>query len=401
MIDKILAIYNRLMNSLDSSQTRYLVDTFDFECRLAGIVGARGVGKTTFMLQYIKEKIGDRKVCVYASMDNLYFSSMRLFDFVDHLYLVEGVRYFFLDEVHMYPDWEQELKNVYDSFPDVKIVFSGSSSLDIRRGGYDLSRRAVVYQMAGLSFREYLYFSQGKSFAPLTLEQILAGEGLEEILNYPRMLGLFKEYLDFGFYPFFLEGKRSYNQKVLNMIDKTIYEDIPAFYSLKTDNMHYFRKIIAYIATIPPGELNRNSIARNIGLDNKTVQNYLNILTQVGLIRLVAENKAGSNLLKSTEKIFLDNPNLYRVLAETLGAECCIGTVRELFFINMLANSNHQLFCSSLGDFTVDGYNFEIGGKGKDSKQIASSLENSFLVKDNINYCSRRELPLFLFGFLY
>ena len=214
-------------------------------------------------------------------------------------------------------------------------------------------------------------------------------------------MGHFKAYIGKGYYPFALEDPQSYSQKIQRIIEKTIYEDIANYYKLKTENLIYFKRIISYMATIPPGELNRNNISKNIGLDNKTVQNYLNILQETGLIQLIMKNKAGSNILKKTEKIFLDNADLYTSTSEEIGFETPIGTLREIFFIKMILNSGNKIHFSEVGDFTVNNINVEIGGKSKNLKQIKDHLDNSFLVKDNILTGSKYEIPLYLFGFLY
>ena len=204
-----------------------------------------------------------------------------------------------------------------------------------------------------------------------------------------------------GYYPFVFEDEESYHEKILNIIDKTIYQDISEFYKLKTENLIIFKKILSFLATIPPGELNRNTISKLTGTDNKTVQSYLNILAETGLVQLVSENKTGSNMLKTKEKLFLENPNLYKAISKEAGQDYKTGTMREVFFIKMLENSGRKVFYSNIGDFVVDGINFEIGGKNKDKKQIRNDIAKSFVVKDDILYGSKQEIPLYLFGFLY
>ena len=301
-----------------------------------------------------------------------------------------GIRYFFFDEIHKYQNWNQELKNIYDSYPDIKIVFSGSSSIDLIKGAYDLSRRGVLYRIGGMSFREYLLFNDIVDVDVVTLEEILENRTKLEgnIAGIKKLKGYFHEYLNKGYYPFYLEDETTYNQKIVRIIEKTIFEDISNFYKLKTENLSSFMRILAYLSTIPPGELNRNSIAKNIRLDNKTVQNYLYILYETGLVELITENKSGSNILKQTEKIYLDNPDLYTAITEEIGYESQIGTIREIFY-------------SKTGDFEVNDTIFEIGGKNKTLKQIKNDLGNAYLVKDDILYGSKYEIPLYLFGFLY
>ena len=403
MKDNIITIYRRLLKSTNYKTHRYLFNTFNINSRLTGLVGPRGTGKTTLLLQYIKEKIENKNESIYVSLDNIYFTQIKLIDFVDDLYEIKGIRNFFFDEVHKYPKWNQEIKNIYDSYPNIHIVFSGSSSMDLIKGTYDLSRRGKLFKLGGMSFREYLEFRLNTVIKSFSFDEILKNpeEVIEEISGIERLKGHFLEYLNSGYYPFLFEDEENYHQKIMNIIDKTIYEDITNYYKLKTENLINFRKILSYLATIPPGRLNRNSISKHIGLDNKTVENYLNILKETGLVRLIKENKSGSALLKATEKIYLDNANIYKAIIDEIGFEYRKGTVREIFFIKMLENSGEKVYYSRIGDFKVQDYNFEIGGKSKQKKQIKESLQNSYLVKDNIQFSAKNEIPLYLFGFLY
>lgn len=419
MLEKFISTYYRLLNSTKYETRRYLYKDFNLNSRMTGLTGPRGTGKTTLMLQYIKNEIDDKSKCIYASLDSVYFSNSSLVQFVDELYEVYGIRYFFLDEVHKYSNWNQELKNIYDSYPEAKVVFSGSSSIDLVRDTYDLSRRGVIYRLAGLSFREYLDFRGIHRSKAIEFEELLknSSEIQAELGQVERIRGHFKDYLSFGYFPFFLDAvllpgntdalvepeidTSVYSRKLFRIIEKVIYEDISSYYRVRTENLGYFKRILAYTATIPPGELNRNNIARNIGLDNKTVRNYLTILQETGLLALIASKKAGSNLLKQTEKVYLDNPNLYRAVVDEIGHSSSVGSIREIFFINMIRNSGKQLFYSRAGDFEVENRVFEIGGRGKSWKQSRNNLSNAYLVKDDILYGGNREIPLYLFGFLY
>ena len=403
MRENFITIYRRLLKSTNYHTHRYLFNTFNMNSRLTGLVGPRGTGKTTLLLQYIKEKIINKNECIYLSLDNIYFTQIKLIDFVDDLYEINGIRNYFFDEVHKYPKWDQELKNIYDSYPNINIVFSGSSSMDLIKGTYDLSRRGKLFKLGGMSFREYLEFRLNTQIRSHSFNKILTNPEtvIEEIAEIERLKGHFLEYLDCGYYPFLFEDEENYHQKIINVINKTIYEDISNYYKLKTENLINFRKILSYLATIPPGQLNRNSISKHLGVDNKTVENYLNILNETGLVCLIKENKSGSSLLKGTEKIYLDNSNIYKAIIEEIGYEYKKGTVREIFFIKMLQNSGEKVYYSKIGDFRVRDYNFEIGGKSKQKKQIKNNLQNSYLVKDDILYATGNEIPIYLFGFLY
>jgi predicted AAA+ superfamily ATPase len=402
MIDHIVSIYRRLLAHVPYDTHRYLFDRFSLTNRLSGLIGPRGTGKTTLILQFIKEYLSVDE-CIYVSMDLIYFTNHSLFDFVKELYELQGIRYFFLDEVHKYPAWNQELKNIYDSYPDIWIVFSDSSSIDLVYGMYDLSRRGVLFHLTGMSFREYLLFKGIASLPPLSLQELFKNRvDLEtQVAAIPGIRGHFKDYLDHGYYPFFMEDVETYNQKLFRIIEKTIFEDISQFYKLKTENLYYFKRILSYIATIPPGALNRNSIARNIGLDYKTIQYYLSILEETGLVTLLSREKSHSAILKSTEKIYLENPNLYSAIAEETGYSANTGSIRELFIITMLKNSGHSVFYSPVGDLVCDGTYLEIGGKHKTQNQITNAPGPTYLVKDDILYGSKKEIPLLLFGFLY
>ncbi len=403
MISQIIAIHKRLLQATKSVHHRYIFDEFNITNRLTGLIGARGTGKTTLLLQFIKEKVEKPNESLYVSLDNIYFSSNSLFNFVNEMIETEGIRTFFFDEVHKYQGWNQELKNIYDSFPEVTVVFSGSSSIDLVEGSYDLSRRAVLFRLTGMSFREYLKFTNVADLPTINLQTILEKKDELEanLASIPKLRGHFKDYLAYGYYPFFLESVETYHQKLLRVIEKTVYEDISNYYKLKTEKLPFFKKILSYMATIPPSELNRNNIAKHLGLDHKTIQHYLQILQQTGMAELVTSQQSGSQLLKTTEKIYLDNPNIYQTIVTEIGYDYQVGTVRELFFIKMLKNSGHTVHYSKTGDFIVDEVIFEVGGKSKTRKQLKQVTQEAYLVKDDILYGGKNEIPLHLLGFLY
>ena len=403
MIQNFITIYKRLLNATAYGTRRYLFGEFNIKNKLTGLIGPRGTGKTTLLLQYIKEKINDKDSCIYVSLDHIYFANNLLVDFVQELYEVNGIKTYFFDEVHKYPTWNQEIKNLYDIYPDIKIIFSGSSSVDLVKGSYDLSRRATLYRIEGLSFREYLWFKNIAKFEPFNFNSLISNKNYYEnmLIKIDKIRGHFRNYLNKGYYPFFLEDEKTYYEKLVRIIEKTIFEDIANYYKLKTENLYYFKRIIAYIASTAPGELNYNNISKNIGLDNKTVNNYLNILHETGIVELVYTKKSGSAILRQKEKIYLNNPDIYKAIANEIGIDFNTGSIREIFFIKMIKNSNNKIFYSQVGDFEVNGKYFEIGGKNKGTGQIKGSLDNSFLVKDDIIFGAKYEIPLYLFGFLY
>jgi predicted AAA+ superfamily ATPase len=403
MMQSIQLSYQRLLAEVSLEHHRALYDSFNLSNRLTGLVGARGVGKTTLMLQFIKEKLSEVLTSVfYFSADHIYFSSTTLYSFIEDLYLTQNIRTVFIDEIHKYPNWNQELKNLYDGFPQIRLVFSGSSSLDLVKGSYDLSRRAHLFYLPGLSFREYINFTTHSDIPPIPLAQLLTDyQRLDsQIPLIPKIKGLFKEFLQQGYYPFYYEDPLSYYQKILTVVDKTIYEDIAEFYKLKTENLVLFKKLLNYLATIPPGQVSVNNIAKNVGVDAKTVANYLDYMNATGLIRLIYAEAGGNKGLSRPEKIFLNNTNLQYALNNHLGPDIEVGTIRELFFIQSLTNAGIDVFYSPQGDYHVNGTVFEIGGKNKKTHQLAG-LSKALLVKDDILCSSHGVIPLLYFGFLY
>ena len=393
----ILETYRRLIEELSLTKTRFLYPLFHIRNRLTGLIGPRGVGKTTLMLQYIKKELYKEGKCFYFTADNIYFQEITLLEFVSNLYQNEGYRIIFIDEIHKYQNWNQELKNLYDSFPSIKIVFSGSSMLDLVKGSYDLSRRAVLFHLPGLSFREYLNFVGDFDLNPISLETLLQEPPQ---LDVPRLLPHFQDYLRHGYYPFVLEDVHSYYEKLTRVIDKTIYEDIANYYNLKTPNLHYFKKILTYLASIPPGELVIHHLAQNLGVDDKTTQHYLSILESVGLVREIYPIGGGGKRIRKPSKIFLNNTTLMHTLQQYLEQPISKGMERELFFVQSFQDAGIELFYSNEGDFQTMKVVFEIGGKNKTRRQLKEAKKPSYLVKDDILTPLKGEIPLFMSGFI-
>lgn len=401
MRDSLFQIYHELYKKIELKKHRFLFDAFNLDDRLTGLIGARGVGKTTLLLQYLKTHYKPEQA-FYVSADHIFFTQTSLYEFIYTLYQEEEIKIFFIDEIHKYKNWSQELKNLYDGFPDMKLVFSGSSSLDLIKGSYDLSRRAKLFHMPGMSFREYLNLNHDSQIRTFTLKEILdTPHRLTDALDHiSSMNKQFKNYLKHGFYPFYYEAPLSYHEKLLAIIDKTVFEDIAEFYPMRTSNLLSLRKIVTFLATIPPGTINTHNLAKNIGVDDKTALNYLQQLNETGLIRMVYSAEKGNASLRRPEKIFLNNTNLQYALEGHIKSSIELGNIRELFFIQALQSAGLTPFYSKKGDYLVEDNIFEIGGKSKTSHQI-QGLKNAYLVQDDITLPSGKKRPLWHLGFLY
>ena len=393
----ITETFERLLEELPSTHTRYLYPEFQLRNRLTGLIGARGVGKTTLLLQYIKNKLHGEKA-FYFSADSIYFQSSNLLQFVNDLYQLEGYRIIFIDEIHKYHGWDQELKNIYDSFPSLKIVFSGSSMLDLVTGSYDLSRRAKLYQLFGMSFREFLNFSYNLDLGVLSFQDLLQGSLKKST---PHILTYFDEYLQRGYYPFVFEDPHSYHEKVSRIIDKTIFEDIANYYALKTPTLQYFKRILTYLASIPPSEININNLSKYLSIDNKSAEHYLHILTAVGLIREMRPYEGGGPGLRKQVKFLLNNTTLMHTMQQYVGDPISKGTERELFFVQSLQNAGISLFYSKQGDYQTSEMIFEVGGKNKTRRQLKNATLPAYLVKDDMLQPFKEEIPLYQCGLLY
>jgi predicted AAA+ superfamily ATPase len=387
------------IRAVDITFKRYMLNRINWNNRLIGITGARGVGKTTMLLQYINENLADvPDEVIYVNMDDLYFSKNTLVGFVDE-FVKRGGKYLFIDEVHKYRNWSQEIKNSYDYFPDLKIVFTGSSALDIRKGEADLSRRAIVYSMQGLSFREFIELKYKHQFPALQLEDILsnAPARIAPILEKIKPIKLFEEYLQLGYYPFFTEGETEFSIRLKQTVNHVLDNDLPSVENIDFNAVHYLRKLVAILAEIVPYKPNIVKLSQQIGISRETLLRYLYLLEKADLLMLLQADAFGINKMNKPEKVYLNDPNLISTLTNS---SANTGMSRETFFFNQLRVS-HSVNWSESGDFIIDNKTiFEIGGKKKNRKQIAG-IENSFVAADNIEYANQNKIPLWLFGFLY
>ena len=376
---------------------RDFIDEIDWTNQLIGIKGSRGVGKTTLILQYIKQYYKANKEVLYISLDDLYFTTHTLYHLADTFYKKGGV-FLAIDEVHRYKNWAIEIKNIYDDMPGLKVVFTGSSLLHIQSARADLSRRAVVYELAGLSFREFIQFETNKKLPIYSLENILENHVAIAIdLKKHKILPFFDAYLNYGYYPFYKENTVSFHQKLSEVILTVLEIDITQFAEIKTTNIIYLKKLLALISNSVPFKPNMNSLSQRTGITVNTMKNYIKLLSDAALLQLLYVPDKNLNSMNKPEKIYLNNPNL---MYNQSGHLLNIGNLRETFFFNQLSRK-HQVKAAKKADFLVnDKYTFEIGGKNKSQKQI-KELDNAFIVKDVIEIGNDNNIPLWLFGFLY
>lgn len=393
----IFEISERAVEQVPVEHIRTQIKWLEQKERLICIKGSRGVGKTTLLLQYARTRLKE-KPFVYASLDNLYFTGNRLYDFADD-FSKNGGKYLLLDEVRHYPDWSRELKNIYDSIFDLKVVYTGSSMLQLTIGRTDLSRRSAIHTLPGLSLREYIEFSENVRFPVLELEEILKNHIIisKKIWKAVKPIKKFSEYIQTGYFPFFLEGKENYTDKVRETINLVLEYDLPMAAKVSYSNIFRLKQLLYIISESVPFKPNIEKLSERTSLSKNTLKDYLHYMNDALLISLLFRDSKGISRLSKPEKIYLNNPNFMTAIT---GGTVSTWNLRETFFYNQVSNS-HQVNYTENGDFLVDGrYIFEIGGKNKKSKQI-SGLKNSFLVLDNIETGQRNEIPLWLFGFLY
>ena len=357
---------------------------------MVAITGARGVGKSTMVLQYVKTQISDCKV-LYISADHTFFTTHTLVEVADD-FSKEAGSLLVIDEVHKYPDWSRELKQIYDTHPDLKVIFTGSSVLDIIDGVADLSRRVLHYTMYGLSFREYLGLFYHISVPKYSLEEILDGKAHIEGMLHP--LPAFREYLSEGYYPFAIEG--DFPLRMQNVITKTIESDIAQYAGLRATTAKKLKKMLAVISGLAPYKPNADNLALEIGISRNSVQDYLSLLERAQLIGQLRDDTGGIRGLGKVEKVYIDNPSLMRVLS---GVKTDVGNMRETFFYNQMRVKN-DVISSRQSDFKIEKYTFEVGGRKKGKKQI-EDIPDSFIVKDDIEFAQGNVIPLWAFGLNY
>ncbi len=386
-------LYQKFETLLENTPTgfkRYLYEKVSWDSRMIGIIGARGTGKTTMILQHIKEN-PDSSKALYVSADDIYFGKNSLVDVADDFYKDAG-EVLYIDEIHKYADWSRELKNIYDSFPSLKIVFTGSSVLDILKGSADLSRRAVIYKLHGLSFREYLKLFHNYTTGVYSLKQIMDHQ--VKLANIKHPIPLFKKYLQHGYYPFGLESEM--DLRLGQIIVQTLESDIPQYAKLSTGTARKLKQLLTIIAESVPFKPNFSRIAEMMSVSRNSLDDYFSYMEKAGLIGQLRNEVSGIRGLGKVDKVYLDNTNL---IYNLVGDKANSGNIRETFFFNQM-RVNHEVISSKKTDFMIDRYAFEVGGKNKQQKQIEKDGK-SFVVKDDIEFGYRNVIPLWAFGLNY
>lgn len=400
-MEALIRRYLNFLGNVNLEYIRKIEADIDWNDRLIAIRGQRGVGKTTMLLQHILKTFGDSDTInvMYVSLDNIYFSNHGLLDFIETFHQ-RGGKYLFLDEVHKYPGWSIEVKNAYDEFADLHIVFTGSSLINILDSEVDLSRRCVSYDMQGLSFREYLSLFHNVELPVMTLEDILnAPERLcRMVCARVRPLQFFSEYLQYGYYPFLKEGQRSYAVRIENIVNMIIETELPVMRGLDIGNIRKVKALLAVLASGMPMSVDTVKLSKMAEVSRSTLLAYLQHLDAAKIIRLLYSDNHSVKRMQKPDKIYLENPNIQYALG---GTDVNRGNIRETFFANQLVLHHTVEYSSSDADFLIDGkYTFEVGGSAKDGRQIAET-DNAWIAADDIEHAIGNKLPLWLFGFLY
>lgn len=389
-MDRLYEYFSKLLQETKTDFVRYKYSEINWNSRMLGLVGPRGVGKTTMFLQYIKQNLTIQDT-LYVSADSMYFTDNTLIDLTDK-FSKQGGKHLFIDEIHKYPQWSRELKQIFDFYPDVQVLFTGSSILDIYKGAADLSRRAPIYEMQGLSFREYLAMFHQIQTPVYTLEDIL--EHKAEIVGVAHPLPLFNEYLQRGYYPF--SKDTTFEIELEQVINQTMENDIPQYAGMNVSTGRKLKQLLMIISKSVPFKPVMQKLADLVGVSRNYLNDYLLYIEKAGMIAQVRDDTGGIRGLGKVDKIYLDNTNLIYTLARE---NSNIGNIRETFFYNQM-RVKQDIISSRISDFQIGNRTFEIGGKNKGQQQIANAQEG-YIVKDDIEKGYRNIIPLWSFGLNY
>ena len=399
-MEQLVTLFYRLLEQHSQfSQMRYLYDEINWDNRLILIRGPKGSGKTTMIMQHILRTFPDKSKVLYCSVDHFWFASHTLLDLAEYAY-THGLTHIFFDEIHKYENWAQELKNIYDSYPQIHVVVTGSNALDIIRQMYDLSRRCRVYTMYGLSFREFLKL-EGVADLPVYSLEDIAKRHLEisadiTIKQRIKVLVYFERYIKEGYYPFYRDETLNYSDRLSQVIDTIIFNEIPAVSNLEYETVYKIKPLLAILAQQNPYTLNISALGKSLNASRNVLLKLIDLLAKAALIRRLYAESDDWGQINKPEKILFDNTNLMYALSPNVDT----GTMRETFCASMLAKG-HKITMPQKGDIVADKkYLFEVGGRNKTYKQIAN-ISDSYVVSDDIDMGFGNKIPLWLFGFLY
>ena len=389
-MNKLFEQFKKLLSETETGFFRYIYSEINWDSRMIGLTGPRGVGKTTLVLQHIKKNLNLAET-LYVTAEDFYFADNKLIDLAGD-FVKHGGKYLFIDEIHKYKDWAKELKLIYDYYSELYVVFTGSSVLDINKGASDLSRRAIMYNMQGLSFREYLQLFHQMAVQPYSLEEILDHKVELPTLKHP--LPFFEDYLKRGYYPFALE--EAFDLRLQQIINQTLETDIPLYAGMNVSTGRKLKQLLAIIAKGVPFKPNMTSIATALSASRNNITDYCLFIEEAGMIAQLRDSTGGIKGLGKVDKIYLDNTNLIYSLSNDNPNK---GNIRETFFLNQL-RVKYDLIVSPVADFLIGEYTFEVGGKNKGLKQI-KDIDKAFIVKDDIELGYLNTIPLWHFGLTY
>ena len=399
MMEQLFKKHRMFISQVDMSIVREIVDKINWQKQLVAIKGSRGVGKTTLMRQYIKKTYGVQPgKALYCVMDSIYFTTHSLLDMAENFYMMGG-EHLFLDEVHKYPTWSKEIKEINDLYPNLKVTFTGSSLIQILNADADLSRRVLSYTMEGLSFREFLHFYKGIQLPIFSLQEILQDPDsiCDKVNEVCRPQQMFEVYLRVGYYPFYDGNETEYYSRIENVINFIVEQEMPLFCGVEPAFTRKMKAMLLFLASNLPYEVNIAKLASYLELNKSTVLSYLSSMQRAELLHLLyADNKSVTKMQKP-DKIFLHNTNMLFALAQ----DSVIGTIRECFVVNQLAVNHTVEYGKSVGDFKIDGkITFEVGGHDKSFDQIAI-VPDSYILADSMEYPIGKKLPIWLVGMTY
>lgn len=390
-METLYATFYQKLESTPMDFFRDFHDNINWECRIIGLMGQKGVGKSTLLLQHIKRN-ENLKETLYVNADDIYFAAHTLLDTAKTFY-ANGGKALYIDEIHKYKGWSTEIKNMYDSLPYLRVVYSGSSILDLEKGGADLSRRTVEYHMPVLSFREYLNIRNNWNLKKATLDEILHGK-----VDFPygehRPLAYYKDYVKTGCYPYFGEAEQM--ARMRQVINTTVEVDIPKYAGMTIASTQKLKKFMYYISQSVPVKINFADMARDLEIDRNELPQYLEYLEKAELVSVLRMKANGDAILRKMDKLYLHNPNMMHTL---VGGSPNSGNVRETMFLCWTKYS-YDVVESPISDFEIDDITFEVGGRKKGKKQIESA-EKGYVVADDIEYAFQNKIPIWMFGFLY